>query len=64
MAVEKVGQDESRRRFVTCYHCGAKLAYYPCDVREKMTFWSDTDATVRRFIECPQCNKSVSLEQP
>ena len=42
--------------FATCNHCGAEIAYFPCDVKilTRPTFNYE-------YIICPACTKAITL---
>jgi len=47
---------------VLCEHCGATLEYVPNDVKERhgTDYGGGPDGC--KWIDCPNCNKSVILE--
>ncbi len=61
MAVEKTGQDKSKQRKVTCKNCGAKLSYYPKDVKTQ-SVTSMCESEVISWIVCPQCKAHVTVK--
>ena len=60
MAVEKVGQDESKAKRATCANCGAVLKYYPKDVEVK-SYSCMGESDTYSFIVCPECKKQVAV---
>ena len=60
MAVEKVGQDESKKRKRTCTNCGAVLTFYPKDVT-RGTYTCQGDSDFWYYVVCPQCDSKVEV---
>ncbi len=61
MAVRKVGQDKGKERKITCKHCGAKLAFYPKDVKTQSLYSMGEYDGSYDYIVCPQCNQHVTV---
>lgn len=63
MAVEKVGQDESKKLKATCENCGAMLEFYRRDVKsQSMHSMGEYDGE-RRFVVCPECRETVTVKK-
>jgi hypothetical protein len=64
MAVEVIGQDESKRRQATCGACGAVLAFYPEDVQSQaLCSVAEYDGTIY-YVVCPACKAHVCVDGP
>lgn len=59
MSVEKVAQDETAQKRVTCANCGAVLQFYPVDVRTRHLSCMGESAGTFEYIECVQCGQEV-----
>lgn len=50
------------RTVTSCEYCGCKLSYEKEDIREDKLYAMDQLQTIKSYIECPQCHKSIALE--
>ena len=53
--------DPSVVKNVICKNCGVKLEYVPADVKEKMYRDIDGSGEMHRWINCPNCNKEITV---
>lgn len=60
MAVRKIGQDKSKERKATCSNCGAKLAFYPKDVKTGSGCCMGETETWS-YVVCPECKAEVTV---
>lgn len=61
-AIEKVGDDESAKKRVTCKDCGSILQYLPIDIKQgKESHQGDVDYVY--YIECPCCKNNVRVKR-
>jgi ribosomal protein S27E len=58
---EKIGQDESVARQVTCRQCGAILKYYPREIEVK-TYSYMGESEQSSFIKCVECKTEVTVK--
>ncbi len=57
--VKKVGHDKKKAKHVTCNNCGAKLEYYPKDVkRQSVSCMGESE--VVSWVACPDCKSHVT----
>jgi DNA-directed RNA polymerase subunit RPC12/RpoP len=63
MAVEKVGDDESKKKRVTCNHCGAVLQYLPVDVSWSTHYDYGGGSDQVGAIQCPQCKDRIVVDR-
>jgi len=59
--VKKIGQDKKKAKRIACKHCGAKLEYYPKDVKSQ-SFVSMCEMEVVCWIVCPECKTHVLVK--
>lgn len=59
MAISIVGHDDSIKRRISCYHCGAILEYLPVDINQTSTRDYDGGSDTTYFIECPNCRTKI-----
>jgi DNA-directed RNA polymerase subunit RPC12/RpoP len=55
------GPDKSVVKQVVCSNCGAKLEYVPNDVKTSVHHDYGGGSDTYSHIQCPQCNKSVTV---
>lgn len=58
---KKIGQDTKLIRKATCKNCGAKLEYYPREVKHHTTLDLSDNPDTTYWIECPECCKRVTV---
>lgn len=63
MTVEKVGEDESCFRFVSCRRCCSRLKYKPLDVTRVTHKDYDGGTDTSCHIKCPVCHCNVTVKE-
>jgi len=58
---KKVGQDKKIIRKATCKQCGAKLEYYPKEIKSQALYSMGEYDGTHYWIVCPECNKEVTV---
>jgi predicted RNA-binding Zn-ribbon protein involved in translation (DUF1610 family) len=53
--------DPEMAKRVSCHTCGAKLEYYPIDVKERHGTDYGGGPDGETWIDCPKCGKKVIL---
>lgn len=59
--VKIVGHDPEAVKTITCANCATKLEYTQSEVKEEHGTDYGGGPDGKQFIQCPQCNKEVTI---
>ncbi len=61
--MKKIGQDETIKLRATCPQCGAKLEFYPNEVKTQILYDMTEYAGSYRYVICPvPCKTQIELK--